>query len=80
MLDLKRNKKAKVTPLPNKYQLDISERTILHESGSRSQSIVTNDLAVSDRRPMRSFQPDLNDIDAKLYENIVDVAGLEKWR
>ena len=29
---------------------------------------------------MRKFNPESDEIDARLYENIVDIAALEKWR
>ena len=33
-----------------------------------------------ERRDLIAFNPETDEIDAKLYENIVNVAGLEKWR
>ena len=70
MLDLKKRKHTNaIKPIPNRYQPEMSERT---------QSI---DTFVSEKKKaMKSFKPDQNEIDAKLYTKIVDVAGLERWR
>ena len=35
---------------------------------------------MNEKREMKSFRPDENEIDAKLYENIVDASALERWR